>query len=141
MFIIDEVTQPQGDEVTKAVAEPFVLAIEMMPDPKEVSVDPILTPAPHAEVIVKDISVTDFGMAVVQTSLPIIQPEETIAENPSHDLQYVMESGSGTEEVNLTSSILNVVDEVANLAGMGPTEGKYLFLCNYSLSSFSFYFL
>ena len=46
VFIIDEVTQLEGDEVTEVVTEHFVLVTEMMPVPEEISVDPIPTPAP-----------------------------------------------------------------------------------------------
>ena len=66
-------------------------------------------------------------MAYVQTSLPVIQAEETVDENPSHDLQQFMESGSGTEDFNLTSPILNLVGKVENIIGIGPAEGKHPF--------------
>ena len=74
-----------------------------------------------------DIRVTDSRTADVQTSLPIIHAKETVDENPSHDLQQVMESGSGTEDINLTSPVLNLVGEVENIIRMGPAESKHPF--------------
>ena len=127
VFIIDEVTQPEGDKVIESVTEPSVLVTEMMPVPEYVSVDPIPTPAPQAEFITVDIPFIDSEMADVQTSLPVNQAEETVDENPSCDLQQVMESGSGTEDINITSLVLNLVREVENIFGMGLAEGKHPF--------------
>ena len=132
VFIIYEVTQPEGDEVTEAITKSLVLVTEMMPVLEEVSVDPIPTPAPQAEVIIVDIPVTDSRMVDVQTSLPVIQAEETVAESPSYDLQQVMKSGSGTEDINLTSLKSGRGGE--NIIGMGPAEGKHPFF------SFLFFF-
>ena len=69
----------------------------MMPVPEDVFVDPTPTLAPQAEVVIVDVPVTDFRMADAQTNLPVTQAEETVAKNPSHDLQQAMESGSRTD--------------------------------------------
>ena len=109
--------------------------------------DSTLIPAPQAELVVEDILVADSEMATEQTSLPVTQAEETVAENPTHDLPQVMESGSGTEGNNLTSPDLNLVGEAPVIVGMGPVEAKHfsLFLVLFSfLISFlkgSFFFI